>query len=243
MTSQSEPGRYVCCLRDPNQIALTFDDGPNSDQSYTEQVLKILKDHDDTKATFFLIGEYVESRTEIVRKICAAGHAIGNHSYSHPNLESYTDPKQIQDQLEKCRNAIDRALHGIGRSGSLFRAPYGRMGGSVLEIAYRMGFKTIFWSADSKDYERDSGDRNKPMSAGDIVKTVSAAIDLKVRGEIVLLHDGCTAEEAVREETRKWRPNRDETVKATETLLRMYVGKRRFVALDSEVDIVERTLP
>jgi len=206
-------------------------------------VLKVLKDHDDTKATFFLIGEYVESRNEMVRKICAAGHAIGNHSYSHPNLESYPDKQQVEIELEKCRDAINRVLKGIGGSGPLFRAPYGRMGGNVLSVARTMGLKAIFWSADSKDYERDSRNRNQPMNAGDIVERVSAAIDLNARGEIVLLHDGCTRIEAISQDTKGWRPNRGETVNATEALLKMYVGKRHFVPLGPEVEMIERIAP
>jgi peptidoglycan/xylan/chitin deacetylase (PgdA/CDA1 family) len=243
MTSRSDSSSYVYCLRDPNQIALTFDDGPNSDGSYTEQLLKILKDYGDTKATFFLIGEYVESQKEIVRKIYGSGHAIGNHSYSHPDLESYSCEKNIEIELEKCRDAINQALKDIGSCGPLFRAPYGRMGGNVLSVACAMGLKVISWSVDPKDYEPDPKDPQKPMSAAEIVRRVSASIDVKARGQIVLLHDGCTRIETTHEDTRGWRPDRSETIKATEMLLKMYLGKRQFVSLRPGVEMLEGTIP
>ncbi len=87
----STPGVFPPCsfsgrliLRGPadgNRIALTFDDGPCS--GYTEQILDILRSH-DVKATFFVCGQNVERCPEILRRVQAEGHTIGNHSYSHP---------------------------------------------------------------------------------------------------------------------------------------------------------------
>jgi peptidoglycan/xylan/chitin deacetylase (PgdA/CDA1 family) len=236
MISPSELRSCVFCLRDSHQIALTFDDGPN--QPYTNEVLELLEKY-GAKATFFVIGEWVESQAEVVRNICVGGHAIGNHSYSHDNLENpKMDRTAVQSQLEKCQRAIDEALKGIGASRSLFRAPYGRMGGNVLSVARTMGLQTVYWSLDPHDYDADPRDNQKPMGADTIVRQVSAQIDLKERGEIILLHDGCTRDEAA-DKTKKWRADRSNTVKATKRLLKMYLGRRQFVALGPEVEMVE----
>src|SRR6266853_6796154 len=76
-------GRTVTHGSDPQQMALTFDDGPND--PHTMRLLDVLAKH-NAKATFFLIGRYVRQCPEIARAVLAAGHEIGNHTYSHPNL-------------------------------------------------------------------------------------------------------------------------------------------------------------
>src|ERR1051326_5576475 len=76
-------GRTLTHGSDPGQMALTFDDGPND--PHTMHLLDVLARH-NAKATFFLIGSYVRQRPEIARAVLAAGHEIGNHTYSHPNL-------------------------------------------------------------------------------------------------------------------------------------------------------------
>src|SRR5258708_6146979 len=76
-------GKVLIAGRDPNEIALTYDDGPNDD--VTERLLDVLANH-HVRATFFLIGRYVQQRPQIARAIAAAGHLIGNHSMTHPWL-------------------------------------------------------------------------------------------------------------------------------------------------------------
>src|SRR5215472_7493710 len=74
-------GRTLTHGSDPNQIALTYDDGPND--PHTLRLLDVLARH-EAKATFFLIGKYVRQRPDIARAILAAGHEIGNHTYRQP---------------------------------------------------------------------------------------------------------------------------------------------------------------
>src|SRR5215831_20038271 len=76
-------GRTITHGSDPRQMALTFDDGPND--PHTMHLLDVLAKH-NAKATFFLIGRYVRQRPEIARAVLTAGHEIGNHTDSHPNL-------------------------------------------------------------------------------------------------------------------------------------------------------------
>ena len=99
-------GRTLTHGSDPSQMALTFDDGPND--PHTLRLLDVLAKH-EAKATFFLIGKYVRQRPEIARAILAAGHEIGNHTYSHPNL-IFVSAARLRQELEDCRKALEDAL-------------------------------------------------------------------------------------------------------------------------------------
>ena len=99
-------GRTLTHGGDPSQMALTFDDGPND--PHTLRLLDVLAKH-GAKATFFLIGKYVRQRPEIARAILAAGHEIGNHTYSHPNL-IFVSASRLRQELEDCGKALEDAL-------------------------------------------------------------------------------------------------------------------------------------
>jgi peptidoglycan/xylan/chitin deacetylase (PgdA/CDA1 family) len=99
-------GRTLTHGNDPRQIALTYDDGPND--PHTLHLLDLLAKH-NAKATFFLIGKYVRQRPDIVRAIQQAGHAIGNHTYNHPNL-IFLSAARVRQELEDCDKAIKDAI-------------------------------------------------------------------------------------------------------------------------------------
>src|SRR5580704_10238906 len=85
----------------PGQLALTFDDGPNP--AWTPRLLDILAGQ-DVRATFFLVGRYAQAEPYLVRRISAAGHLIGNHSWSHPNL-AITSARRVEEELTRTRDA------------------------------------------------------------------------------------------------------------------------------------------
>src|SRR4051812_48401479 len=95
-------GKTLHRLGDPKQLALTFDDGPND--PHTLHLLDVLAKH-DVKVTFFLIGKHVAAKPDIARRIAAAGHAIGNHTYTHPNL-LLCGAQRIQQELSDCEKAL-----------------------------------------------------------------------------------------------------------------------------------------
>ena len=92
--------------RGPGELALTFDDGPNA--TWTPRLLEILARH-DVRATFFLLGSRAAAEPELVRRIAAAGHLIGNHSWSHPNL-SRTRSSRIREELKRTSERWSKSL-------------------------------------------------------------------------------------------------------------------------------------
>ncbi|HYK52460.1 MAG TPA: polysaccharide deacetylase family protein [Candidatus Eremiobacteraceae bacterium] len=208
------------------RAALTFDDGPNSDGDVTMRLLDILRCHGDVKATFFLIGEFVDESPELVRKIKGGGHSIGNHTYTHPDLSSCSR-ERIRSELLRCDAAIKRALGDRAASVSLFRPPYGSAGGHVAEVAAELDLKLVGWTAAGLDWECDLPNGTKPLRADQIYQNVSKQLDMNEMTEIVLLHDGCPRIER----GRPWRADRTQTLLAVEHLLQKYANLRNFVPL------------
>ena len=127
-------GRAFCRgRRGSRQIALTFDDGPND--PHTLKLLDVLSKH-DVHATFFLIGQYVRRRPDIVAEIAKRGHVIGNHTFTHPLL-ILQSASRIRHELLQCREAIHDA---VGEHSNLFRPPWGGRRPAVLRIARGLRF-------------------------------------------------------------------------------------------------------
>ncbi len=95
---------FTGLARGTKQIALTYDDGPND--PHTLRLLEVLAKH-EVRATFFLIGRYVEQRPDIVREIVKAGHVVGNHTFTHPLL-IFKSTAEIRTELSDCRAALQR---------------------------------------------------------------------------------------------------------------------------------------
>ena len=203
-------GRTLTHGSDPGQMALTFDDGPND--PYTQRLLDLLAQY-RAKATFFLIGKYVRQRPEIARAIHAAGHAIGNHTYSHPNL-IFVPAARLRQELDDCRKALEDA---IGAPAVLFRPPFGGRRPNVMRTARSLGLETVMWSVTGYDWSA--------RSAEEIVGKVTRQIDLRrlSQSEIVLLHDGSHL---------GFGADRSRTVEATRILLEKYSADgKRFVSV------------
>lgn len=166
-------GRTLTSLpRGSKQLALTYDDGPND--PHTFRLLEVLAKY-DVKATFFLIGQFVEQRPDIVREVVKAGHAIGNHTFTHPNL-IFLGNRDTHSQLEHCARAIEDA---VGQTPRLFRPPFGGRRPVTLRIARSLGLEPIMWNITGYDW-------NAPP-AEEIATRVSGRIR---GGDVILLHDG-----------------------------------------------------
>jgi peptidoglycan/xylan/chitin deacetylase (PgdA/CDA1 family) len=151
-----------------NQIALTFDDGPVPGK--TEVILEIL-DRYKVQASFFCIGNQVKQHPEILSKIHAKGHVIGNHSYWHGKLFDLQTPSAIAKELADTNQIIFETL---GVKPEFFRPPYGVTNPMVASAIRQGGYKTIGWSVRSldtviKDSEKLFSKVSAKLKGGDIV--------------------------------------------------------------------------
>ncbi len=135
-----------------HQIALTFDDGPDS--YYTERVLEILKDH-DIPATFFLVGSNVNIYPDVVKKIVEDGHVIASHSWSHPNL-SKLNKEELSLEIKDTEKIIEEQT---GINIRFLRPPWGFVSDNLLETAQEMNYKIINWNVDSIDWRDQNVDQ------------------------------------------------------------------------------------
>lgn len=151
-------------------MALTFDDGP---VDTTPALLDMLRSK-GVAATFFVIGRHAEARGDVLARMHAEGHAIGNHTYTHPTLTDLgTDA--IRGELQQANNIIEAAT---GERPTLLRAPYGAVNGDVATIASELGLAIIHWSIDPQEWAfHDSG------------RTERAVLAEAQPGSIVLSHD------------------------------------------------------
>ncbi|HEX6466795.1 MAG TPA: polysaccharide deacetylase family protein [Terriglobales bacterium] len=161
---------------DPRAISLTFDDGPND--PHTLRLLDVLAKY-NVKATFFLVGKYVKQRPEIARAVVAAGHALGNHTYSHPNL-LLCSGKRIYSELRDCARAIK---DNTGIDVALFRPPFGARRPAVLNAARGLHYTTVMWNVTCFDWSATSSQAIEARAHRHIAKQTN-------QGKIVLLHDG-----------------------------------------------------
>ena len=153
-------------------VALTFDDGPTPNA--TSEILKVL-DEMKVKATFFVIGAELERNMSEGRKIVAAGHELGNHSYSHVRMLLVT-PGFVQQEIEQ----TDRLIRETGYSGEInFRPPFGKKLLALPFYLSKNGRKTIMW-----DVEPDSN----PEVARDATKIIEVTRSQVRPGSIILLH-------------------------------------------------------
>lgn len=126
-------------------VALTFDDGPSPE--WTPKILDELKKA-GIKATFFMIGEHVEKYPEIVKRVAEEGHEIGNHTYDHHVLIYYT-----MDELEKEIRDAEKVIKNVtGQTTVYFRPPKAWLTPEEKKKIKAMGYKTVLWSLNSKDW-------------------------------------------------------------------------------------------
>jgi peptidoglycan/xylan/chitin deacetylase (PgdA/CDA1 family) len=152
------------------RVALTFDDGP--DETFTPLVLDELKKA-GVHATFFVVGNRIEANPDIFQRIVNEGHAIGNHSYSHPNYLKLSD-EDFRDEIDHTDKLIQTY---IGHRPSLIRPPYGGVTENQIEWLASMEKKIINWNVDSLDW--------KGLSADEVYTNI---MDATKAGSIILQH-------------------------------------------------------
>lgn len=151
-------------------IALTFDDGPWP--TTTTQILDILKKN-NIKATFFWVGRYLQTHPELGKQVAAAGHAIGNHSWSHQYIK-YNEAGAARE-IDRTSSLIEEVT---GVKTSMFRPPGGILNNGLVAYAQKQDYAVVMWSADSLDW------RTATQSLMENVMRQANS------GGIVLMHDG-----------------------------------------------------
>lgn len=134
---------------------LTFDDGPTI--SVTPKILDILKE-ENIKATFFVIGKYVENHPEIVKRAYEEGHYIANHGYDHNNVNLYRSSESFIEEIEKTDLAIGKAIGVENYCAKVFRFPNGYMSSQnksekqeAVSILKKMNYTYIDWNCLNND--------------------------------------------------------------------------------------------
>jgi len=158
-----------------DEIALTFDDGP--DPGVTPRVLDLL-DGAGARATFFCIGRRIAAHPEIAAEIVRRGHRIENHTHTHPNLFACYPAAALRREIERAQEAIERAA---GRRPRLFRAPAGLRNPLLDGVLHRSGLRLVSWTR--RGY--DSLESAPAAIAQRLLRGLAA-------GDILLLHDGST---------------------------------------------------
>ncbi|WP_053956127.1 polysaccharide deacetylase family sporulation protein PdaB [Inediibacterium massiliense] len=160
-----------CVDTSQKKLAISFD-AAWGDQ-YTEGILDIL-DQYNVKATFFLVGFWVDKYPDQVKKIYDRGHEIGNHSSTHPHM-SKLSAQQIEKELNETGEKIEKIT---GKNLNLFRPPFGDYNNLLIETAKKNGYYTIQWDVDSLDW-KELGDQP-------VVDRVTRNVK---KGSIVLFHN------------------------------------------------------
>lgn len=164
--------RTLASAREAGAVALTFDDGPHPEG--TPRVLEILASH-GARATFFVVGEQVVQRPELVRRILDQGHGVQLHGYRH-RLQLRLTARALRDDIERGTVAIEDAL---GSSPSLHRPPYGIYSSVGLEIVRARGLRPLLWARWGRDWR-------KFTTPGRIARRVLSELRA---GDVILLHD------------------------------------------------------
>jgi peptidoglycan/xylan/chitin deacetylase (PgdA/CDA1 family) len=198
-------------------VALTFDDGPST---YTPQVLDTLAKY-GVKATFFMIGNNVDRYPDIARRVASEGHAIGNHTYSHPFWAPVEMPGRFQVELDKAENSIFKATDQMPR---YFRPPHGWRSPWMMKLASKEKYTVVTWTVDPDDWQH--------ISAASIEHRVLSKCG---SGSIILMHDGIEL---------KQDPQRQQTVTALPVIIAELKSRGyRFVTIPELINSSDQNAP
>jgi peptidoglycan/xylan/chitin deacetylase (PgdA/CDA1 family) len=205
-------GEALIAPERPSELALTFDDGPNP--ALTPRLLEVLASH-DVRATFFLVGKFAQAEPELVRRIAAGGHLIGNHSWSHPNL-ALASASRVREELSRTKETLEQIA---GAPVRFFRPPFGARRPVVFRVARSLGMTPVLWNAMTSDWR------------GPLVDTIAERLTRRIdrlgrrgRAANIVLHDGSHLTLGA---------NRGPSVAAAERIVARYKDTHRFVTLDA----------
>ena len=175
-----------------NTIYLTFDCG--YENGNTEPILDALKKH-DVKATFFVVGNFLETSPEIVKRMIAEGHTVGNHTYHHLDMSSISSMDAFKKETQDVENLFEQ-ITGTPIT-KFYRPPQGKYNIENLKMAQELGYHTFFWSLAYVDWYQDK-QPTKDEAFGKLLKRIHP-------GAIVLLHSTSSTNAQILDELlTKW---------------------------------------
>ena len=175
-----------------NTIYLTFDCGYENGNS--ELILDALKKH-DVKATFFVVGNFLETSPEIVKRMIAEGHTVGNHTYHHLDMSSISSMDAFKKETQDVENLFEQ-ITGTPIT-KFYRPPQGKYNIENLKMAQELGYHTFFWSLAYVDWYQDK-QPTKDEAFGKLLKRIHP-------GAIVLLHSTSSTNAQILDELlTKW---------------------------------------
>jgi len=174
-------------------IYLTFDAG--FENGHTSKILDTLKKH-DVKATFFLVGHYIEQEPQLVMRMLEEGHIVGNHTFNHPDMSKISDMEAFKKELVSLEELYKQVT---GRDmQKYYRPPQGKFNENNLSMAKELGYKTIFWSLAYVDWYNDK-QPTKEQAFSKLLPRIHP-------GAVVLLHSTSkTNAEILDELLTKWK--------------------------------------
>ncbi len=194
--SQQELSQYdAYYLGSPNEkvLYLTFDAGYEA--GYTPQILETLKKH-KVPAAFFLVGNYLDTKPELVKQMVSDGHLVANHTTHHPDMSKISDienfKKELSDLEEKYEQITGQTMK------KFYRPPQGKFSEENLKQAKELGYQTVFWSLAYADW-----DQNKQPTREEALKKL---LPRTHNGAVILLHSTSkTNAEILDEILTKWK--------------------------------------
>ena len=174
-------------------IYLTFDAG--YENGCTAKILDILKKH-QVPAAFFLVGNYIQSNPDLVQRMVAEGHTVGNHTMHHYDMSKISDLSAFRKELED----LEKLYFSVTgeEMKKFYRPPQGIYSEKNLEMAKQMGYRTVFWSLAYVDWNND----NQPTAEYALSKLLPRTHD----GMVVLLHStSATNAQILDELLTKWK--------------------------------------
>jgi peptidoglycan/xylan/chitin deacetylase (PgdA/CDA1 family) len=159
---------------DRPQVALTFDDGP--DPEITPAVLDILAEY-QARATFFVIGRYLDRHRALGERLHRESHELGNHSWQHSHFQNFYSTAGHGAEIDRCAQLIKSVIDS--RQEPLYRPPIGLKSPPMARAAHKRNLKVVAWSIHS----RDTMTRDPRAIARGVINRIRP-------GDIVLLHDG-----------------------------------------------------
>ncbi len=183
---------YFCAEGEEKVLYLTFDCG--YENGNTEPILDALKKH-NAPATFFVVGHFLESAPDIVKRMVEDGHTVGNHTYHHLDMSKLSDRSSFKKELDDV-SALFKETTGTELS-MYYRPPQGKYSINNLQMAQELGYSTFFWSLAYVDWNQD----DQP-SHEEAMKKLCGRVH---PGAIVLLHSTSkTNGEILDEVLTKW---------------------------------------